>query len=284
MSRSWHLQPISSMTAATQKHLLGEQTTQMGASCVLSKYITTITFVHPTVDVCFQQSRYMSWGNEHKPNPRGKHRPNKHRDPLFRKMRAAKVVKINIPDSDFERKVACNKYTPEEMRAELKMKGLLPPNQSSEAPVYVASTGAIFDQYEPPESDGGGSNIGMRVTIPDAKKTMEKAKAKTFRATRKIRTYDDNFDARTFASGPARDIYINAHKALAAKQEKRLHQLVTERAFPEMMHNVERKSMYWEFIKSLQPPEVVQVRCNDIFSKGNIFAQVTVRFHTQQVI
>ena len=50
-----------------------------------------------------------------------------------------------------------------------------------------------------------------------------------------------------------------------------------------MMNNVDRKTLRWEFIKSLEPPRVVHVRTMDIIKKSNLFAQVTVRMHTQQV-
>merc|ERR1712083_939207 len=81
-----------------------------------------------------------------------------------------------------------------------------------------------------------------------------------------------------------KEVYINAHKALAAKELKKLHQLATEKAYPEMTHNIKGKSIYWDFIKSLEPPKVVQVRVQDIAQKGNMFGQVTVRFHTQQIL
>jgi len=49
------------------------------------------------------------------------------------------------------------------------------------------------------------------------------------------------------------------------------------------MFNVEKKSIYWEFLKSLEPPRLVQIRVFDVLNKNNNFAQITVRFHTQQV-
>ncbi len=59
---------------------------------------------------------------------------------------------------------------------------------------------------------------------------------------------------------------------------------VTEKAYPEMIHNVEKKTLYWKLIKSLEPARVVQVRTADVVSKDNLYAQVTVRFLTQQVL
>lgn len=234
-----------------------------------------------------QQSREMSWGNVHLPNPRGKNRPNKHTDPRWAKLRKWKEFKIELPDREFDRKIGVGKISPEEIRAEMKLKGILPPTRWTENASYIAATGTVLDPYKPTEGnqsesdDPESTGWSLKGTL---RKTAEKAKSKTFRATRKVRTYDDNFDASTFALYDATEVYKNAHKALAGKDEKRLHQLATEKAFPEMIHNTKNKSIYWEFIKSLEAPHVVQVRCEEVLAKGNLFAQVTVRFHTQQIL
>jgi large subunit ribosomal protein L45 len=51
-----------------------------------------------------------------------------------------------------------------------------------------------------------------------------------------------------------------------------------------MLMNVDRKTIRWQLLKSLEPPRVVQIRVQDIMTKSNLFAQVTVRFHTQQIL
>ena len=53
--------------------------------------------------------------------------------------------------------------TPEEQRAHLKKEGLLPPKQYNEAPMFMASTGTIFDPYVPPEGDGRASILSKEV-------------------------------------------------------------------------------------------------------------------------
>ena len=50
-----------------------------------------------------------------------------------------------------------------------------------------------------------------------------------------------------------------------------------------MKCNVEKKTIYWQFVKSLEPSRTVSVRVQDIITKDNHFAQVIVRMHTQQV-
>lgn len=102
-------------------------------------------------------------------------------------------------------------------------------------------------------------------------------------AVRKIRQYEEDYDPVQFAE-KAQEIYVSAHEALAANNRERLQELVTERAYPEMLHNTQSKTLRWKFLKSLEPPRVVQVRCTDLVTKENLFAQVTVRFHTQQTL
>lgn len=107
------------------------------------------------------------WGNVNKCPPRGRNRPNKHHDPRFRKLRGAKVLKLDLPDGEVERKLASFKMSPDESRAEMKRLGMLPPHPDGgtggELPVFMASTGAVFHQYVPPEADGQASILSSEV-------------------------------------------------------------------------------------------------------------------------
>ncbi|PSN42013.1 putative 39S ribosomal protein L45 [Blattella germanica] len=93
-----------------------------------------------------------------------------------------------------------------------------------------------------------------------AKQRMEliEKKSKSMMAIRKIKSFDEDFEVRDFVD-QAQDIY-------------------------EIMHNCVNKTIHWKFVKSLEPPRVVHARCTDVISKDNIFGQVTVRFHTQQIL
>lgn len=51
-----------------------------------------------------------------------------------------------------------------------------------------------------------------------------------------------------------------------------------------MRHNTVDKTIHWKFVKSLEPPRLVHARCTDLITKENVFGQVTVRFHTQQIL
>ena len=54
--------------------------------------------------------------------------------------------------------------------------------------------------------------------------------------------------------------------------------------FQAMTFGLDNKTLRWEFIESIEPPKVVQIRAQNMVSKENYFAQVTVRMHTRQVI
>lgn len=50
-----------------------------------------------------------------------------------------------------------------------------------------------------------------------------------------------------------------------------------------MIHNVANKTIVWKFLESLEPARIVHARVTSLISRNNLFAQVTIRFHTQQV-
>ncbi|XP_054719017.1 probable 39S ribosomal protein L45, mitochondrial [Uloborus diversus] len=189
------------------------------------------------------------------------------------------VLKIKLPDFDEQRRD--EKLSIEEMRSKMKEKGIVPHRQWNEKPMYMGCTGDIFDPYVPPEGDGKISPVsssGVKQLYEGVGK-----KGKSYLALRKIRNIDYEFDVPTVAV-KAQEIYVDAHTALAEKNEEKLHDLATEKGFPEMMENVKNKTVVWKFLQSLEPSRVVHIRCNEIMDKSNLFAQVTVRFHTQQIL
>ncbi|XP_053695632.1 probable 39S ribosomal protein L45, mitochondrial [Sabethes cyaneus] len=206
-----------------------------------------------------------------------RHRRTKHWDPRWKKLRKAKVVKIDIPNLN-ER---VEDLSQEQMKTRMKERGILPPRPWLERPFHISCTGGVFEPYVPPEGDGKMSAISKE----GAKQKFEllEKKTKSMMAIRKIRNYDEDFEAPEFAA-EAQNIYINAHNTLAEKNKYKLRELVTERAYPELMHNIADKTIHWKFLQSLEPPRVVHARVTDVISKENLFAQVTVRFHTQQML
>ncbi|KAK7864654.1 hypothetical protein R5R35_012423 [Gryllus longicercus] len=206
-----------------------------------------------------------------------RYRRAKHWNPKFKRLRAQKVIKIDLPRFNEDP----NELSEEEVRTKMKERGVLPPRPWMEQPVHISCTGGIFEPYVPPEGDGKKSAI----STSGAKQTIEffEKKSKSVMAVRKIRTFDEDFNRHAFAES-AQDIYIKAHTYMINKDKYKLREVVTERAYPEIMHNIKNTTIHWKFIQSLEPPRVVHARCTDIITKDNIFAQLTVRFHSQQVL
>ncbi|XP_054164979.1 probable 39S ribosomal protein L45, mitochondrial [Oppia nitens] len=197
----------------------------------------------------------------------------------WKKARSRKVIKIELPD--FNEMRLEDKLSPEEIRSRLKEKGVAPPRMYNERELTITSTNGILDPYVPPEGDGKASII----SATGAKQRMDQLtkKGKSMLAIRKVRTYEDELDLPTFAEN-ALDLYVKAHRALADKEWDQLHDFVTEHAFPQMTHKADLKTIRWQFINSIEKPTVAHVRTLDVLSKNNLFAQITVRLHTRQIL
>lgn len=102
-------------------------------------------------------------------------------------------------------------------------------------------------------------------------------------AVRKLKSYEDDFDVPTFAED-ALKIYIKVHELLAAKAKEELLDYVTEFAYPLMTFQTERKTIRWTFIKENERPYVIQIRTQHLIDKENMFAQITVRMNTRQIL
>lgn len=206
-----------------------------------------------------------------------RHRQTKHWAPKFKRLRKLKFVKMDIPNFHEDAKT----MPQEDLKKRMKERGFLPPRPWLERPFHISCTGGIFEAYVPPEGDGKKSFV----SAAGAKQKFEflEKKSKSMLAVRKIRTYEEEFDTDQFPS-IAQEVYIEAHKLMALKDKHQLREFVSERAYPEMMHNVKDKTIHWKFLKSLEPPRIVHARVTDVISKENLYAQVTVRFHTQQLL
>uniref|UniRef100_A0A8D0AYG0 Large ribosomal subunit protein mL45 n=1 Tax=Salvator merianae TaxID=96440 RepID=A0A8D0AYG0_SALMN len=148
-------------------------------------------------------------------------------------------------------------------------------------PITITCTAAIFDPYIPPEGDARVSSLlkeGLKQRAEQFKQT-----AVSQLAIRKIKDHEPDFSTKTFAE-KAQNIFIDAHNNLTNFDKNKLHALVTERCFPEMVRGNRYKTIRWSFVESLEPPRVVHVRCTDMVNKGNLFGQITVRMHSRQIL
>ncbi len=204
-------------------------------------------------------------------------RGSKHWDPKWKKLRKEKVIKVDL--SQFEKK--SDDLSPDEKRTKMKERGILPQKPWMEKPVYISCTAGVFEPYVPPEGDGKFSAVSTQGAKQNVEFLMKKTKSAL--AFKKIRRYEEGFNANDF-SEQIMDTYIKAHNVLMDTDRTELTRYVTEKLYPEMLYNIDGKIIKWNFIKSLEPARVVHARCTNLITETNMFGQVTVRFHTQQML
>ncbi|XP_069733342.1 large ribosomal subunit protein mL45 [Phaenicophaeus curvirostris] len=191
------------------------------------------------------------------------------------------IVPVRTKKKRFSVPEWAKEMTPEEKERRLKSLGPMFPEEHVERTFYLACTGDIIDPYIPPEGDARLTSLSK----DGMKQRMEKLKqtAASQLALRKIKDHDPNFSTKTFPE-KAQEIFIEAHNSLANFNKQKLHSLVTERCYPEMVRGNRYKTIRWSFVESLEPPRVVHVRCDSIVNRGNLYGQVTVRMHTRQIL
>lgn len=188
------------------------------------------------------------------------------------------MIKIDIPDLSEKDDQQLDEET---IESRMKERGILPPRPWMERPFVLTATSEIFEAYVPPEGDGVKSIIDKE----GAKQKLDliTKKSRSYMAIRKIKSYDDDFTTESFVD-TALDVYKKAHEHLAKKEKYQLREYVTERAYPEMIHNIMNKQLVWKYVASLEPPKIVHARVTSLLEKENYFAQVTVRIHSQQCL
>ncbi|KAJ8665783.1 hypothetical protein QAD02_007445, partial [Eretmocerus hayati] len=82
-------------------------------------------------------------------------RHTKHWNPLFKKERREKVIKVNLTELQDN----SNDLSQERRRQKMKEKGVFPQKPWLEKPIYLSCTGNIFESYVPPEGDGKFSSL-----------------------------------------------------------------------------------------------------------------------------
>ncbi|KAM9267217.1 large ribosomal subunit protein mL45 [Morus bassanus] len=171
--------------------------------------------------------------------------------------------------------------SPEEKEKRLRSSGTVFPEEHIERTFYLACTADIIDPYVPPEGDARLTSLSK----DGLKQKMEKLKqtAASQLALRKVKDHDPDFSTKTFPQ-KAQEIFIEAHNCLANFNKQKLHSLVTERCYPEMVRGNRYKTIRWSFVESLEPPRVVHIRCDSFVNRGNLYGQVTVRMHTRQIL
>ncbi|XP_077108388.1 large ribosomal subunit protein mL45 [Ranitomeya variabilis] len=191
------------------------------------------------------------------------------------------IIPIRTKKRMYKPPYLANKLSVDEMMKKARAAGIIMPQEDLERPINVSCTAGILDAYVPPEGDARLSTLskdGLKQRTEQLKQT-----AASQLAIRKIKNYDEDFSTKMFPE-KAQEIFIEAHNCLTQFNRHKLHLLVTERCYPEMVRGNRYRTIRWSFVESLEPPRVVQVRCPEMVTKGNLYGQVTVRMHSKQTL
>ncbi|NWY21966.1 RM45 protein, partial [Aphelocoma coerulescens] len=127
----------------------------------------------------------------------------------------------------------------------------------------------IMDPYVPPEGDARLTSLSRDGLKQQMQKLRQTAASQL---------------AYEFGVEPLLPSCSDRGCSLCSFNKQKLHSLVTERCYPDMVRGNRYKTIRWRFLESLEPPRVVQVRCDSIMNRGNLYAQVTVRMHSRQIL
>ncbi|NXN45268.1 RM45 protein, partial [Rhinoptilus africanus] len=145
----------------------------------------------------------------------------------------------------------------------------------------------IIDPYIPPEGDARLTSLskdGLKQKMEKLKRTAASQLAGLFGCEMILHWLAPLSSNRTdFKSASFLVTIPNISKTFSFNKQK-LHSLVTERCYPEMVRGNRYRTIRWSFVESLEPPRVVHVRCDSIVNRGNLYGQVTVRMHTRQTL
>ncbi|NXJ71879.1 RM45 protein, partial [Rostratula benghalensis] len=140
----------------------------------------------------------------------------------------------------------------------------------------------IMDPYVPPEGDARLTSLSK----DGLKQKMEKLKQSAASQLAYVLLLDEGEGTLAGAAqrGGGQVSWGNWLCFTCSFNKQKLHSLVTERCYPEMVRGNRYKTIRWSFVESLEPPRVVHVRCDSLINRGNLYGQVTVRMHTRQVL
>ncbi|NWI68123.1 RM45 protein, partial [Todus mexicanus] len=148
----------------------------------------------------------------------------------------------------------------------------------------------IMDPYVPPEGDARLTSLSK----DGLKQKMEKLKQTAASQLAYVPPPEflcsaeallGSVSRRSFGGEPLdSSCWSNWVRFTCSFNKQKLHLLVTERCYPEMVRGNRYKTIRWSFVESLEPPRVVHIRCDSILNRGNLYGQVTVRMHTRQIL
>ena len=210
-------------------------------------------------------------------------------DYSYQHARTKKVAKISLPDFTQIKKTEGDTIDPTYLTTLAKERGVVPHRSWDEKPLVVTCTYEINNPYKPKPEDGKSSLVD---NIKDSAVTTYKKVRQ--RPISKIKEYLQDFNEEFFATQIAPKIYEEAHKVLCdvtcpndlsqPVDETKLLRYVTEKALPEILFRTDLKVLRWKLVQYLETPKLMHATVDPLMDPSNKFAQVTVRFHTQQTL
>ncbi|NXQ60901.1 RM45 protein, partial [Anthoscopus minutus] len=143
----------------------------------------------------------------------------------------------------------------------------------------------IMDPYVPPEGDARLTSLskdGVKQQMQKLRQTAASQLAYVPQRSSSPRSSPGHLKATQNHPDPFKTL-PNPPRTLLFNKQK-LHSLVTERCYPDLVRGNRYKTIRWSFVESLEPPRVVHVRCDSVMNRGNLYAQVTVRMHSRQIL
>ncbi|NWZ87427.1 RM45 protein, partial [Poecile atricapillus] len=140
----------------------------------------------------------------------------------------------------------------------------------------------IMDPYVPPEGDARLTSLskdGVKQQMQKLRQTAASQLAYEF-----CGGYWEFCGGKDEFSGGKEEFVGNLFRFLCSFNKQKLHSLVTERCYPDMVRGNRYRTIRWRFLESLEPPRVVHVRCEGVMNRGNLYGQVTVRMHSRQIL
>lgn len=202
----------------------------------------------------------------------------KHANFKFKKYRRLKVD--TRPLDDFLR---IQEPTSRQYKLYMRRHGLRNTVTFEENPIDITTTEEVVEPYVPKEGDGRSSFLSDRTEILDKARTKVTGKVRSLRDVRLLKKWEETFNKKTIAS-ELQNIYIESQKLLQDFKNNKdaLFDYVTEHAYTGMTFGLDKKTFRWEFVESVEPPKLCQIRVQEVMAKNNLFAQLTIRMHTRQ--
>lgn len=148
-------------------------------------------------------------------------------------------------------------------------------------PLIIDTVGSILSEYIPVEKKA-------LVISPAGMKQRWEALKMLLISTYSlgvIRKNTKSFKARPFADN-AQKTFIEVNMALQENDKQKLKDLVIRSVYVALKQQFwdSNQRIHWRFIKTINRPRVVHARIAPVEEKQNLFGQVTVKMHTEQIL